>query len=181
MRIYKNTHSNSNKLARLLWGITWRLLFRLSPLIGFNNFRIFLLRLFGADIGKGCRVFPSVKIWAPWNLVLGNYTAIASNVDLYNVDKIIIGSYVTISQNSYLCTASHDIGELSLPLTHAPINIQDHVWVCADCFIHKGVNIFEGSIISARANLYKNAECFTVYAGNPAIKTVTRTLKNRHE
>jgi putative colanic acid biosynthesis acetyltransferase WcaF len=177
MRIYKNRHSKANKLFRFIWNGVWLLLFRPSPVIGFNSFRIFLLRLFGANIGKGCRVFPSVKIWAPWNLELGNYTAIASHVDLYNVDQIKIGSYVTVSQYSYLCTASHDISELALPLIHAPIIIENYVWVCADCFIHKGITISEGSIISARANLYQSTPRFVIFSGNPAKKIATRKLK----
>lgn len=181
MRIYINNHSKINKIFRVLWSLLYLMLFRYTPVIGFNWLRINLLRLFGAKVGKGCRVFPSVKVWAPWNLELGNYVAIAHYVDLYSVDKIIVGDYVTISQYSFICTASHDISRLSLPLVCSPIKIESYSWVCADCFIHKGVTIKHASIISARSNLYTNTDISSVYSGNPALKVGERKIRDNKE
>jgi putative colanic acid biosynthesis acetyltransferase WcaF len=165
---YVNRLSVQSRLARLLWGIVYLLLFRPTPAWCLNGWRVFLLRLFGADIGKGCRIASSVRIWAPWNLKLGNFVCFAESVDCYCVDKIQIGNKVTISQRSFLCSASHDITTLARPLIHAPIVIEDHAWVCAEAFVGAGVTIAEGAVVGVCAVVTKNVEPWTIVAGNPA-------------
>ena len=84
---YKNNLSIKNKGVRLIWNIIYYLLFR--PLVGplFYKWRVFLLRAFGAKIGRHCKVRSSVQIWAPWNVVLGDYVALGPNCNIYSVDK----------------------------------------------------------------------------------------------
>src|SRR5262245_43790317 len=101
-------HSTQNKLGRVLWATVWWLLFRPTPRIAFG-WRRWLLRLFGASIGHNARISSSVRIWAPWNLVVGDESSIAHDVDCYCVDRLTIGHHATVSQYSLLCTASHDI------------------------------------------------------------------------
>ncbi|GHC04795.1 hypothetical protein GCM10007047_22040 [Cerasicoccus arenae] len=101
---------------------------------------------------------------------MGNFVCIAASVDCYNVDKIVLKDKVTVSQRSFLCTASHDIDSLQRPLIHAPITIEQHVWVCAEAFVGPGVTIFEGAVVAARAVVIKNVEAWAVVAGNPAKK-----------
>ena len=79
---------------------------------------------------------------------MGQYSALGSDVDCYSVDKIHIGSRVTISQRAFLCTGSHDINSLALPLTSQPIKIEDYAWVCAEAFIGPGVKIGHSSVVS---------------------------------
>ncbi len=69
-------HSLGNKLARVAWAIVWGTLFRWSPRILFG-WRRFLLRCFGAKIGRNARISPSVRVWAPWNLTVRDEAAIA--------------------------------------------------------------------------------------------------------
>lgn len=171
---YENKLTISSKLKRLIWSIVWMLLFRPTPNPGMNFWRISLLRLFGAKIGIGCKVAPSVKIWAPWNLRMRDYVCIADGVDCYTVDLISIGNKVTISQRSYLCTASHDIRSLKRPLVHSPLEIADHVWICSESFIGPGVCIGEGAVVAARSVVTKNVTAWTVVGGNPA-----KFIKNR--
>ena len=173
-RIYEDRLTFKLRLRRFFWGVIYTTLFRWTPRWILDGWRVFLLRSFGSKIGTGCRIAPSCRIWAPWNLEMGNQSALAEAVDCYSVDKIIIGNSVCISQRSFLCTASHDINFIKRPLIHSPINIQDHSWVCAEAFVGPGVQIGEGAVIAARAMVVKNVEPWSVVGGNPA-----RFLKRR--
>src|SRR5215212_8592055 len=118
---YHSPLSGWNKLARKAWGIVWMLLFRTSPRIAFGfAWRRLLLRLFGARIGRGANIYPSCKIWAPWNLEMGDHSCLGNYVDCYSVDKIWIGPHAVVSQYSFLCTASHDIADPHLGLVTSP-------------------------------------------------------------
>ena len=165
------------RLRRLIWSLTYYVFFRWTPRLFFWKWRLFLLRIFGAKIGGGCKIDPSCFIWAPWNLVLGDLTCLAGEVDIYSVDKVVIGSNVAISQRSFICSASHDISTLSRPLIHKPIFIEDHAWVCAEAFVGPGVRIGEGTIVGARAVVSKNVDSWSVVAGNPAVFIKKRVLK----
>ncbi len=165
---YTNRIPVQTRFRRLAWGIIWALFIRPTPPWTCHAWRRFLYRLFGATIGKGSKIDPTCRCWAPWNLTLGQYTALAEGVDCYAVDKITIGSKVAISQRSFLCTASHDITSLQRPLIHKPITIGDHAWVCAEAFVGPGVTLGEGAVAAARAVLCKDVEPWTVVGGNPA-------------
>ncbi len=173
---YKSPHSLRNIIGRLLWGIVWLLLYRPSPKIC-HGWRRFLLRFFGAKVGKGACPHPSARIWAPWNLEMGEYSCLSFGVDCYCVDKIRIGSHATVSQYSFLCTATHDYEDMHMALVTAPITIGDSAWICADVFIGPGVIIGEGAVIGARSSLFKNVEPWTIVAGNPARFIKSRGLK----
>lgn len=165
---YRNELTLRNRIGRLLWNFMCFFLFK--PFVSnlFNGWRIFLLKLFGAKIGKGSVIYSSVKIWAPWNLEIGEYVAIAQEVNCYNVAKITIHSNSTISQYAYLCSASHDIADRKNPLVTAPITIHDQAWVATDTFVGMGVLIGQGAVVGARASVFKNVDAWTVVGGNPA-------------
>ncbi len=165
---YQSHLTTKNKLGRLLWNIIHLFLFRPFTLPVFNPWRLIMLRTFGAQIGSGCKIHASVKIWAPWNLDVGQRTAIGPYVECYNPGKIIIGNKVTISQRAHLCAASHDYLKKENPLITEPIVIKDHSWVAADSFVAMGVTIGEGAVVGARAVVTKNVAPWTVVAGNPA-------------
>jgi putative colanic acid biosynthesis acetyltransferase WcaF len=147
-----------------------------SPKV-FHGWRRFLLRLFGARIGKGAHPYPSAKIWAPWNLEMGDHSCLGQNVDCYCVDRIKIGSHATVSQYSYLCAATHDYGDANMPLITAPIIIRDGAWLAADVFIGPGVTIGEGAVVGARSSVFQDIEAWTIVAGTPAKFIKKRELK----
>lgn len=165
---YKGSLGLKNKIGRFIWNLVWILLFRTLGLPLFNGWRIFLLRLFGAKIGRGCKINASAKVWAPWNLQLGDLVAIGFDVLCYNPGRISIGNKVAISQRSHLCSASHDITLASHPLVTAPIIIRDRAWIATDVFVGPGVTIGEGAVLGARSCVFKNVEPWAVMGGNPA-------------
>ena len=150
-----------------LWWLVQSILFRTSPqfLYGWRNF---LLRLFGAKIGKKVIIRPSVKITYPWKLSIGNYSWIGDGVDLYTLGEIDIGNHVVISQRSYLCSGSHDYLKTDFAIYQKPIKIHDQVWIATDVFIAPGVTIKEGSVVGARSSVFENIPSNKICTGTPA-------------
>lgn len=167
----------SNKLARMLWGVAWILLFRITPR-PFHAWRCLVLGVFGARIGRGVRVYQSVKIWAPWNLTMGNRSCLGDYVDCYNVGEVCLEEGAIVSQYSYLCTASHDYDHHSNSLTFAPIRICKNAWIAADVFVGPGVTVGAGAVIAARSTVIKDVPEWTVVAGMPLRVIGQRNLQD---
>ena len=155
-----------NTFVVQLWWLIQSILFRTSPQFLYG-WRIFLLRLFGAKIGKKVIIRPSVKITYPWKLTIGDYSWIGDDVNLYTLGEIDIGNNVVISQRSYLCTGSHDYLQTNFPIYQKPIKIHDQVWIATDVFIAPGVIIEEGSLIGARSSVFKNIPSNKICTGSP--------------
>jgi putative colanic acid biosynthesis acetyltransferase WcaF len=164
----RHKFSMANKIKRIIWNISYVLIFRPFKLRLFKKWRVLILRMFGSDISWKAMVNSNVKIWAPWNLKMGDYSCLGPQVDCYNQGMIIICDNVTISQKTYLCASSHDFTSLKNDLFLAPIIIQNNVWVAADAFVGPGVTIKEGAVIGARASVFKDVEEWSVVGGNPA-------------
>jgi len=160
-------HTRFNRVARLAWSLVWIVLFRTSPKPA-HAWRRMLLRLFGARLGRGAVVHASARVWAPWNLEMGEFSSLAPFVDCYSVAPIRLGRCVSVSQYSFLCTATHDIESADMRLVTAPINLGDHVWIAADVFVAPGVRFGEGAVAGARAAVFKDVPDWTVVTGNPA-------------
>lgn len=170
--------SLGHRLQRQAWNIVYTLLFRTSPR-PFHAWRALLLRVFGAQLGHGCHLYPGVKIWAPWNLKLGNFVGVGDGVNLYSMERIEIGDYAVISQGAYLCGGTHNYNSANFQLVIKPIVIGTRAWVCAEAFIHPGVTVPDGAVVGARAVVTKNLpKTWAVYAGNPAIQVGNRV--NHH-
>lgn len=178
---YRDKLSFKSRIYRGLWDFCYLVFIFPTPRWTLHRWRSTVLRLFGAKIGKGCRIDPSARIWAPWNVCLGDYVAIAQGVNLYAVDLICIGSKVAISQGAFICTASHNIRSLKRPLTHAPIKIGCHAWVAAEAMILPGVTVGQGAVISARTVLRKDADDWSIWAGNPARRVGSREILDNVE
>lgn len=174
---YVDNFSFRLRFVRSIWSFVWLVFFRPTPRgAAFARWRILLLRLFGAKIGKGCRFAPSVFVWAPWNLVVGEYSAFGDGVELYSMGMITIGSKVAVSQRSFICCGSHDISSLSRPLIVKSISIEDYAWVCAESYVGPGVTIGRGAVVAARACVSRNVDEFAVVAGNPAVFVKRRNI-----
>lgn len=140
------------------------------------GWRRFILRLFGARVGKGVRVYPGVKIWAPWNLVLDSNCGVADGVTLYSQALIHIGHRSVLSQGVHVCTGTHDYGRNDFPLVAKAIDIGSDVWIAADAFLHPGVSIGTGSVVGARSVVVKDVQPWMVCAGHPCVALKPRTI-----
>lgn len=171
---YQNRLSKRNQVARFIWNLIWTVFARPFPRSVGNQWKLFLLRLFGAKVHRTSVVYSTVRIYMPWNLEMAEFSCLSPEVDCYNVDKIFIGAHSTVSQKTYLCSASHDVTKSTHPLITAPIIIEDQVWIGADAFIGMGVTIGQGAVVGATASVYKNVSPWTIVGGNPA-----KFIKNR--
>lgn len=164
-------------ILRIIWPLfhstIWKLLWH-----RFYFLRILLLKLFGAKINIKSMAFGSTKILRPWDMEIGKYVSLGPRVNIYNLGGIKIGNNTVISQDVYLCGGTHDYLNSKLPLLRKKIIIGDNVWIGAGAFIGPGVTIGDGTVIGARAVLLKDAEPWSVYAGNPARRIKERILNN---
>lgn len=159
--------TKSELIKRVLWGIVWTLLFRPSPRVKFDGWRVMLLRAFGAKIGSNVLIANTVKVLMPWNLNIGNSSWVGWHVDIYNYAPVTIGSNAVVSQYSYLCTGTHDYTDPGFPLIWFPITIEDEAWVAADCFVGPGVTVGKRAIAASRSVVVKDLPAGMICAGNP--------------
>jgi len=164
------------KIRRLSWSLCSPPIFNLPGRL-FSPLRVCLLRLFGSQIGNKVLICSGVHIWLPWNLHIGNHSAIGRKVEIYGYAPIYIGSDTVISQYAYLCGASHDYESSSMDLTSEPIKIGNYCWIAANAMITQGVSIGEGTVIGARSVVTKSMPEWIVAAGIPARIIKDRVIK----
>jgi putative colanic acid biosynthesis acetyltransferase WcaF len=169
--------SLKNRIGRVVWNFVYAIFFRPSPAV-LHGWRSFLLKCFGARVGKGVHVYPKAKIWAPWNVELKDQCGIANGVTLYSQGMITIGYRAVISQDSYICTGTHDYTLKGQPLITFPIVIGDNAWVAAGAFVSPGVTIGEGAVIGARSVVTKSMPAWMVCAGHPCKPLKERVMKD---
>ena len=169
--------SLGNRLARVLWMAAWLLLARWTP-PPLHGWRALLLRLFGANLGRNCRVHASVRIWHPANLELGDNVLIGPGARLYNQGRITIGSDSVVSQRAHICASTHDVSDPQFQLVLRPVAIGAQCWVAAEAFVGPGVTMGEGAVLAARGALFENAEAWAIYRGNPAVRLKARALRS---
>ncbi len=169
-------YSRKEKIVRAIWMIVYPL-FRFSPR-PFFGWRSLLLRMFGARVGCNVNIYNSALIYMPWNLEIGDWSSIGEYAFVYNLGKVVIGRYSTVSHRAHLCAGTHDYADPAMPLLKLPITVGDKVWLCTDSFIGPGVNIGEGAVVGARAVVVKDVPPWTIVAGNPAKPIKKRIIKN---
>ncbi|KHQ50159.1 LbetaH domain-containing protein [Mameliella alba] len=159
--------------GRVLWALATPF-FRLSPR-PLWGWRRAMLRAFGATVGRGVHVYPTVRISIPWNLTLCEGCAVGDHAILYALGPITLGLRATVSQYAHLCAGSHDWHAPAMPLTKPPIAIGADVWICADVFVGPGVTVGDGAILGARAVVMRDVDPQCIVAGNPAKHIRSRT------
>lgn len=151
----------------LIWWFVQATLFRLS-LHNMYGWRNWLLRRFGAKVGKGVKIRSSAKFTYPWKVTIGDHTWVGDHAYFYSLDEIRVGSHCCISQNTYLCTGSHKMDDPTFGLVVKPIVIKDGAWVASDVFVFPGVTIHEMGVAGARSTVTKSIPANEVHAGYPA-------------
>jgi putative colanic acid biosynthesis acetyltransferase WcaF len=156
-----------------LWWLVQASLFRWSPQV-FNGWRAWLLRCFGAQIGKRVVIRPTATFTYPWKITLGNHVWIGEGAILYSLGEITIGHDSVVSQGSHLCAGDHDHRQVDFPIRARPIHLGSEVWIGAEVFVAPGVSIGDGSVVGARSAVFKDLPGGMVCLGSPC-----RPLKPR--
>ncbi|MCX4149425.1 MULTISPECIES: putative colanic acid biosynthesis acetyltransferase [Paraburkholderia] len=162
-----------NALVVQLWWICSALLFRASPQFLYG-WRRFLLRAFGARVGKGVLLRPTVVVTYPWKVTFGEYSWIGDDAVLYSLGPIEIGAHAVVSQRSYLCGGDHDPARVDFAIRGKPIHIGEQAWVAAGVFVAPGVTIGRGALIGARSSVFADMPAGMVCLGHPC-----RPIKRR--
>jgi putative colanic acid biosynthesis acetyltransferase WcaF len=163
----------ANRLLRAVWGFVYLIFFRTSPR-PFHAWRALLLRCFGARLGKNCHIYGGARIWAPWNLTCEEQATIGDEAIVYNPAPVRLGSHAIISQQAYLCGATHDYEDPRFPLVASPISIGSYAWVCARATVQAGVSVGEGAVLALGSVATHDLQPWTVYGGIPARKIKVR-------
>jgi putative colanic acid biosynthesis acetyltransferase WcaF len=170
---YKPAFAMSIRLRKLLWSIAYYCLFLPSPR-PFHLWRKYILRAFGAKIGRKVHIYPAARIWGPWNLTCEDGAAIADEAVIYNPMPFHMGSHSIVSQQAYICGATHDYEHPYFPLIAFPMSLGADSWICARATVQPGVLVGEGAILALGSVATHNLEPWTIYGGVPA-----RMIKQR--
>lgn len=162
-----------DRIARACWGLAHLLLVRFSPR-PLHAWRAWVLRAFGAKLGSHCHVYPAARIWAPWNLVCEDAVGIADGAVIYNPAPIRLASHCIVSQDAFLCGATHDLDDPAFPMVAKSIAIGRYAWICARAVVCPGVVVGDGAVLGIASVATRQLDPWTVYAGSPA-----RALRRR--
>jgi len=175
LNLYKTPDNfrGKSKITVQLWWLVQALFFSTTPQFMYG-WRRFLLKCFGAKIGKNVIIRPSAKFTYPWKIKIGDYSWIGDDVVLYSLGEIEIGAHTVVSQKSYLCTGSHDYTKNNFPIYSKKIIIKDECWLATDVFVSPGVTIGRGTVVGARSTVIKDLNSNSVYVGSPV-----KFIKNR--
>lgn len=162
-----------SKITVQLWWLVQAILFGLSPQFAYG-WRRFLLRTFGAKIGKNVIIRPSVRTTYPWKVSIGDHSWIGDEVVLYSLGEIEISSNTVISQRSYLCTGTHDYTSSDFRIYAEKITIGNKCWLATDVYVAPGITIGNNTVVGARSSVFKDLPENRICIGNPA-----KPIKNR--
>jgi putative colanic acid biosynthesis acetyltransferase WcaF len=155
-------------LVEAIWYLVKCALF-LNPLPISSALKCFVLRCFGARVGKGVIIKPRVNIHFPWKLTIGNHAWIGEEVFILNFEPVVIGAQCCLSQRAFLCTGNHDYRKPEMPYRNQPITIEDGVWIGAQVFVSPGVTIGSEAVIAAGSIVTRAQPPAMVCAGNPCV------------
>ncbi|WP_233165916.1 WcaF family extracellular polysaccharide biosynthesis acetyltransferase [Pedobacter sp. ASV12] len=156
------------------WYLTSLLFFR-SGLMPISSVLVFLLRLFGAKIGKDVRIKPYIYVHYPWKLSVGDHCWLAE-CRIENLDQVSIGKNVCVSQQAMLLTGNHDYKKAGFDLITKPITLEDGVWIGAKAIVCPGIKAHSHAVLTVGSIATKDLAAYSIYQGNPAVKVKDRLI-----
>ncbi|MEO0896478.1 MAG: WcaF family extracellular polysaccharide biosynthesis acetyltransferase [Bacteroidota bacterium] len=163
-------------LKRVIWYFT-NVLFFLNPLIPFSSLKRSLLKLFGAKVGAGVVIKPSVNIKYPWKLTIGDHVWIGEKVWIDNLAEVVIEDHVCLSQGAMLLTGNHDYKKSSFDLMIGEIHLEKGSWVGAQSLVGPNVRLHTHAILSAGSVATHDLKAYTIYKGNPCQEIRKRNME----
>lgn len=158
---------------QVLWYLINELIFR-SGLLPLSSIKCWILRCFGAKVGKGVVIKPHVNIKYPWKLTIDNYCWIGEGVWIDNLAEVTLGKHVCLSQGAMLLTGNHNYRLPTFDLMVKPITLEDGVWIGAKAIVCPGITAHSHAVLTVGSVATSNLEGYSIYSGNPAQK-----IKNR--
>lgn len=165
----------ASKVKLVLWYFVNAVFFK-SSINPSSALKIILLKAFGAKIGEGVVIKPSVNIKYPWKLNVDDHTWIGEEVWIDNLVQVSIGKSVCISQGALLLTGNHNYKKTTFDLITGEILLEDGVWIGARATVCPGTVCRTHSIVTVGSVVSKELEPYGIYKGNPAIKISDRFI-----
>ena len=175
-----NSFNNSwynpgSPVKRLFWFFINGLFF-INPLFPFSGFKVFILRIFGAKIGSGVVIKPSVNIKYPWFLSIGDNVWVGERVWIDNLGKVDIGDNCCLSQGCMLLSGNHNYKRTTFDLLVNRIILEEGVWIGAKAVVTQGVTCKSHAILSVASVASSDLEAYSINKGNPAKKIRERVI-----
>lgn len=170
-------YNPGNKIKVILW-------FFANSLVINNYFpipvfvKVFVLKLFGAKIGKKVMIKPAVNIKYPWFLEIGNNVWIGETAWIDNFVKVVIEDNVCISQGAFLLTGNHDYKKSTFDLIPKEIYLEKGVWIGAKSVVCGGIKCMSHSVLAVSSVATKDLQPYFIYQGNPAKAIRERIISN---
>lgn len=150
-----------------LWYVISLVVFQ-SGWFPFYGAKRWLLRVFGATVGRDVVIKPHVRIKFPWRCEIGNNCWIGEDVWIDNLAAVRMADDVCLSQGVYLCTGSHDHRRVSFDLIVKPILIEEQAWIAARSIVLQGVTIGRGAIVAAGSVVTADVPFGAIVGGSPS-------------
>lgn len=175
--LYRTTiQVGAGRLKQVAWYVANILVLR-NPLLVGSGIRVWMLRVFGARIGRGVVIKPSVNIKYPWKLTVGNHCWIGEAVWIDNLSEVTMGDSVTLSQGAMILTGSHDHTRETFDFISHPVVLEEGVWIGARAVVYGGVTCHTHAILGINAVAEANLQAYTIYKGNPAVPVLEREIR----
>lgn len=163
-------------VKRILWYTTNYCFFRSA--FPFYGIKRFLLRLFGAKVGKGLVIKPHVSIKYPWKLVVGNHVWIGESVWIDNLAKVTLKDNSCVSQGALLLCGNHNYKKRTFDLLVGEITLEEGAWAGAKTVVCPGVKLGSHSLLTVGSVATSSLEANWIYQGNPAQKLKVREIRS---
>lgn len=175
---YKNSTLTRGVFLSVFWFLANRIFINSYLLIPVS-IKVFILRKFGAKIGRNVMIKHGVNIKYPWNLEVGNNVWLGEGVWIDNLDQVKIGDNACISQGAMLLTGNHDFGKETFDLIVKPIILEEGAWIGAKAVVCGGVTCYSHAVLTVNSVATKNLESYSIYQGNPAQRIRERIIAIR--
>lgn len=165
---FNNDHYRPGSKVKIFFWYFFNIFFLLNPWNPSSRLKVFILRVFGAEIGKGVVIKPSVNIKYPWKLEVGDHVWIGEKVWIDNLDKVSLQSHSCISQGAMLLCGNHHYKKTTFDLIVRQITLEEGSWVGAKALVAPGVVVGSHALLTAGSIATKNLKPYGIYSGNPA-------------
>lgn len=174
---FNNDHYKPGGIIKIGFWYFFNVFFLLNPWNPFSKLKVLVLRMFGAKIGKGVVIKPSVNIKYPWKLKVGDYVWIGENVWIDNLDTVTLASHSCVSQGAMLLCGNHNYKKSTFDLIVRRITVEEGGWVGAKSIVAPGVVVGSHALLTAGSVATQNLKPYGIYTGNPAEWKKERVMK----
>lgn len=153
---------------------------RLVGWVPFHSIRVLIYKLDGVKIGRKAHIHMGIQFFDPTKIEIGEGTIIGQNAFLDGRDSLKIGKHVDIASDVLIYNSEHDINSDDFKPIHAPVVIEDYVFIGPRAIILPGVKIQKGAVIAAGAVVTKDIPEYAIAGGVPAKVIGERSNKDPH-